>query len=472
MLNRRQWLHRAAASAALPWLTPLLSLGRHAGAQAADVVGADYKALVCVFLFGGNDGNNMVVPTDSGFADYARARSSSGLALGLPQLVPLAEESGSRFGLHPALQALQALWSERRLAVLLNTGPLLAPTSRAEFLQSGKPADGTGVHLPEHLFSHADQQDFAQALSSGPGPGWGFRLSQQLGLMGRGAVLPSLVSMSGNQRFVQGDVRQSLVLPARGNFGLNTGADAAGAARLQALRTLWADAGAAPRMGTPTAPAGASPIGRQAGQIVGTALSAAGFVNPILNGPAAAVSAAFAGLKSDLSQQLLRVAKLIDAREAIGNRRQVFFVSIGGFDTHVNQLREQDRLFTDLGAGLRAFHDAIDSLGLAQQVTSFTLSDFARTLKPNSGGGTDHGWGNHHLVLGGAVNGGRTYGRFPTLVAGGPDDAGNEGRWIPSTAYDQYAATLARWFGVDADGLAHIAPNLARFDTPDLGFMA
>jgi len=177
-------------------------------------------------------------------------------------------------------------------------------------------------------------------------------------------------------------------------------------------------------------------------------------------------------LKSDISQQLLRVARLIEARDAIGNPRQVFFVSMGGYDTHVNQRTDQERLLGELGAALRAFHDATEALGVADRVTAFTMSDFARTLKVNTGGGTDHGWGSHHLIMGGAVRGQRSYGVFPTLAPGGPDDAGNEGRWIPTTAYDQYVATLARWFGAGPDALREVAPNLARFKTADLGFMA
>ena len=450
MLNRREWLGAGVAAS-------LLGVARAAPAQGQV---ADYKALVCVFLFGGNDGNNMVVPVDAAHADYQRLRGT--LALERQSLVALPEPAGaSRFGLHPSLQPLESLWSRQRLAVLFNTGALTAPLTRADYLR--------GAPRPDNLFSHADQQDFAQALVDGAGvrSGWGFRTAQQLGLMAEGALLPSLISLSGNQRFLQGDVRGSLVLPARGNFGMNGGGtDAASRARVEAFRALWAYAAAS----------GAAPIGRQAGEIVGSALSAASFVNPILNGSSPfnqpATGAAFAGLKTDVSQQLLRVARLVEAREAIGNRRQIFFVGMGGFDTHVNQRADQARLLGDLAAALKAFHDATDAMGVADQVTSFTLSDFARTLQPNNSGGTDHAWGNHQLILGGAVRGGRCHGRFPTLAAGGPDDAAKEGRWIPSSSCDQYVATLARWFGVPADALAEIAPHLRRFDTADLGFMA
>ncbi len=422
----------------------------------------DYKALVCVFLLGGNDGNNMVVPLDERHGDYTRLRGSA-LALPADRLLPLPDAHGrASFGLNPALAAIAPLWASGRLALQFNTGPLIEPLTRNDYQRAGR--------KPDNLFSHSDQQDWAQSLEDGIAvrTGWGYRLasfdSRGKHSDGPGAArLPALISLAGNPRFVQGEVRSSLVLPARGNFGLSGNvADAPGAARMQALRALWAQNG--------------TPIGRQAGDILTAALDAAGFVNPLINpAPAATLTPAaqpFVDLKTDISQQLLRVARLIEARAAVGNRRQLFFVALGGFDTHTNQRADQDRLLGELGAALKAFHDATDSLGLAEQVTSFTMSDFSRTFKPNNSGGTDHAWGNHHLVLGGAVRGGQTYGRYPTLALGGPDDAAREGRWIPSTAYDQYVATLARWFGADAAALQAITPHLARFDQADLGFMA
>ncbi len=455
-MQRRDWMRRAGA------LGVGTALGRWAQAsnstEAGSALAGDYKALVCVFLFGGNDGNNLVVPLDSRLADYTRVRGPV-LGVAPDKLLPLPEAGGpATYGLHPAMAPLLPLWARGRLALQFNVGALLEPLSRESYLRAGA--------RPDNLFSHSDQQEFAQGLQEpgavpGSRSGWGWRLGA--GQAVPQARLPALISLAGNQRFLQGDVRSSLVLPARGNFGLSgTGPDVPSAARMDALRTLWAQ--------------GSTPIGQQAGDILAQALAAASFVNPLINPPAASpptvAAAPFAELRTDVAQQLLRVARLIEARGAIGNRRQVFFVGMNGYDTHTNQRQDQDRLLGELAAALRAFHDATDALGVAEQVTSFTMSDFARTFKPNNSGGTDHAWGNHHLVLGGAVRGGRTYGRFPTLALGGPDDAAREGRWIPSTSYGQMAATLARWFGAGDDALPQIAPHLARFDTANLGFMA
>jgi uncharacterized protein (DUF1501 family) len=194
-------------------------------------------------------------------------------------------------------------------------------------------------------------------------------------------------------------------------------------------------------------------------------------VNPILANANSAAAAHFAGQTSSIAQQLLAVAKMIEARAVTGGRRQIFFVSLGGFDTHNNELATQQNLLGQLSRALKAFHDATGALGVAQQVTTFTLSDFGRTFQPAAGGGSDHAWGNHHLILGGAVRGGSLYGTFPTLALGGPDDAEREGRWIPTTAVDQYGATLGQWFGASPAQLATVFPNLARFPTGDLGFM-
>ena len=210
---------------------------------------------------------------------------------------------------------------------------------------------------------------------------------------------------------------------------------------------------------------GANAIGTQALQLSAT-------VNPILASTNSTVAPIFASQKTGTANQLYQVAKMIEARAATGAKRQIFFVQLGSFDTHGDQINRQQNLFAELSPALKAFYDATVALGVSAQVTTFTLSDFGRTFQPASGGGTDHAWGNHHFIMGDSVKGGSMYGQYPQLILGGPSDAESEGRWLPSTAVDQYGATLARWFGVASADLGAVFPNLAKFPTSDLGFMS
>ncbi|MBK6336328.1 MAG: DUF1501 domain-containing protein [Betaproteobacteria bacterium] len=449
-MNRRDFLRRSGAltAAGLAGSLDLVSLSAHA--QAA----ADYRALVCIFLFGGNDGNNLLLPADSaGYAQYAAVRGAgSGIALTQAELLPIQPANlGTPFGLHPALKELQPLFADGQLAAIANVGTLTQPTSRAQY--------AAGVR-PDSLYSHSDQQNQWQtSIASGTArTGWGGRLADVLAPQAGGAF-PVITSTAGVTLFVTGTASRPLAIPVTGGFGLtgyNNGP--AAKARLAALNSLLAiDRGN-------TFVDAASAITEQA-----IALSAT--VNPILTSTASAVAPLFAGQSSSIARQLLAVARMIEARAATGARRQIFFVSLGGFDTHANQLATQQTLFGQLSPAWKAFYDATVQLGVAQQVTSFTLSDFGRTFKPAAGGGSDHAWGNHHLVLGGAVKGGMLYGRYPTLALAGPDDAEREGRWIPTTAVDQYGATLAKWLGASTTDLAQVFPNLARFPVDNLGFL-
>ncbi|MGO9832366.1 MAG: DUF1501 domain-containing protein [Myxococcaceae bacterium] len=421
-------------------------------AQSAD----DYKALVCVFLFGGNDGNNMVVPLDTaGYAAYATARGAigaGGLALPLAQLLPLAPASGTAaYGLHPNLPELQTLWSDGVLGVVFNIGTLLAPTTKAQYLANAVP-------LPISLMSHQDQQHQWQTSLSDQysQTGWGGRIGDGL----PPGPLPSVISISGNQLFAMGASSSPLSLPqAGGSFAL-TGFDgsAAANARLQAMDDI--------RMLQEQ-----NLIIQATQSQTSQALSASALVAPVLAGSGSAVDGLFTGLTSSIALQLKQVARMIQARQTLGVGRQIFFVSQSSYDTHNDQLARQAALFSDLSPALNAFYQATVQLGVSQQVTTFTLSDFARTLQPASGDGSDHAWGNHHLVLGGAVHGQQTYGTFPTLQLGGPDDFTTQGRWVPTLAVDQYAATLATWFGVSAADLPTVLPYVSRYPTANLGFL-
>ncbi|MBK7593617.1 MAG: DUF1501 domain-containing protein [Betaproteobacteria bacterium] len=449
-MNRRDFLRRSGAltAAGLAGSLDLVSLSAHA--QAA----ADYRALVCIFLFGGNDGNNLLLPADSaGYAQYAAVRGAgSGIALTQAELLPIQPANlDTPFGLHPALKELQPLFAGGQLAAIANVGTLTQPTSKAQY--------AAGVR-PDSLYSHSDQQNQWQtSIASGTArTGWGGRLADVLAPQAGGAF-PVITSTAGVTLFVTGTASRPLAIPVTGGFGLSGYNNTPAAkARLAALNSLLAiDRGN-------TFVDAASAITEQA-----IALSAT--VNPILTSTTSAVAPLFAGQSSSIARQLLAVARMIEARAATGARRQIFFVSLGGFDTHANQLATQQTLFGQLSPAWKAFYDATVQLGVAQQVTSFTLSDFGRTFKPAAGGGSDHAWGNHHLVLGGAVKGGMLYGRYPTLALAGPDDAEREGRWIPTTAVDQYGATLAKWLGASTADLAQVFPNLARFPVDNLGFL-
>jgi uncharacterized protein (DUF1501 family) len=447
-MQRRSFLFHAGAlagSAALGQLGVLAARAATAG---------DYKALVCIFLYGGNDSNNMLVPIDTaGYAGYSKIRG--GLALPQAGLLPLSEPGGVlRYGLHPALPSLQGLWNTGNLAVVANVGTLVQPLTKSQYLSSG-------THKPSSLFSHIDQQHQWQASISNTSSntGWGGRLADQMTALNVNATVPPMISTGGNNLFVTAAASQALVIPTSGSFGLkgfaNTSADTA---RRSALAQL---------LGVDRS----FDLTKAAEDVMTGALNSSAALNPLLSATDATMTARFGGLTSNFSKQLLAIAKVIEARATLGARRQVFLATLGSFDTHSNELNTQQTLYSDLDPALAAFHGAMSDIGAASSVTSFTLSDFSRTYQPNTGGGTDHAWGAHHLVAGGAVHGGQIYGAVPTLALGGPDDEGGEGRWIPTVAVDQYAATLASWFGADAAALAAVLPNLAAFTPQTLTFI-
>jgi uncharacterized protein (DUF1501 family) len=430
----------------------LLNLVAEANAQQA----GDYKALVCVFMFGGNDGNNTVIPIDTGgYAQYAAVRpGSSGINLAQASLLPIQPVNlGTPFGLHPALPELQTLFNQRKLAILANVGTLVQPITKAQY--------NAGIR-PDSLYSHADQQAQWQSSISdaASATGWGGRIADKVVSRNAASGFPVVTSLDGTVLFTTGATTTPLTIPVTGSFalaGYNGSAVANG--RLTAVQQLLALASGNVFVG------GANKIGTQALQLSGT-------VNPILANANSAVAPIFAPLKSSIATQFFQVAKMIEARAATGAMRQIFFVQLGSFDTHGDQLNRQQNLFADLSPALKAFYDATVALGVSARVTTFTLSDFGRTFQPASGGGTDHAWGSHHFIIGDAVNGGALYGQYPQLALGGPSDAESEGRWLPTTAVDQYGATLASWFGVASADLGTVFPNIAEFAPANLGFMS
>lgn len=413
---------------------------------------ADYKALVCIFMLGGNDGHNTVVPLST--AAYNAYRTLRG-GLALPgndaTLIQVNTPAGVPYGLNSGLAAVAPLWAQGKLAVLANVGMLARPVTRASYL------DGS-VTLPSNLFSHSDQIQLMQtgnAAGSG-GTGWGGRTVDQLQALNGTSRFPASVSMAGSSLFCAGSVVQSASLIPGFDLtadGLSAWPDSAAQAKKTALNQIL------------TMDSGLTLI-QAANKVRQDAVT----LNGLLTGAgSASVSTTFPG--TSLGQQLLQVAKIIKLRTTTGMARQVFFCSIDGFDTHSAQSWTQMDLLRQVSEAMNAFYSATVELGVANSVTTFTESDFGRTLQP-SGSGSDHGWGSHHLMMGGAVRGGELYGSFPYPAFGGPDDCGSRGALIPSTSLDQYGATLAKWFGVGAAQMDSVFPNLGFFATPDLGFMS
>jgi uncharacterized protein (DUF1501 family) len=450
-MDRRHFLKHAGA------LGAGAALGQLGSFAARAQTSGDYKALVCVFMYGGNDGNNTIVPIDTtGYANYAAARPQ--IALPQASLLPLVDSTGNAtLGMHPALggaDGLQAMWNAKSLAVVTNVGTLVAPMTATLY-------NTTNTARPQSLFSHLDQQlQWQASLSNAPSTtGWGGRLADQVASLNSGASIPSMISTVGNNLFVTGSASQALSIPTSGSFGLNGYGSSAGAVgRLSALQALLGvDRGTA--------------LLDAAQDVMTGAIQSSAVLNPILKTTTTTVSSYFTSLTTNIASQLLAVAKVIEARATLGASRQVFLVSLGSFDTHSDELNTQQTLFGQMGPALKAFHDAMNAIGAGSSVTSFTLSEFSRTYLANTNGGTDHAWGSNHFVAGAAVKGGQFYGTWPTLQIGGPDDIGNAGRWVPTTAVDQYAATLATWFGVSGSSLAAVLPNLASFSPATVGFL-
>jgi uncharacterized protein (DUF1501 family) len=445
----------------------------------------DYKALVCIFLAGGNDCNNMIVPLDAtGYGNYSTARNSSGLALTQASLMPTQitpPSIGTPFGLHPnlspeiatpaAMPGLLPLWNSGKLAVVCNVGPLVYPITRATY-------QNNSVQKPYQLFSHSDQvtQWQTSRADTQTQTGWGGLTADNTLPFNNGVNFPTITSIAGTSAFATGITTRPLVIAdARTSLtnvlkleGFGSAADElARKNAMSELRTLDR---------SNTLVAATSDTVQSAIDISG-----AFSVDPVL-------TTVFPG--TTLGNQLKQVAKVMKLNQTsaqLSLNRQIFFCSLGGFDTHQNQLTLQGNLFTQMSQAMKSFYDATVELGIENRVTTFTLSDFGRTLQPSGSGatvvGSDHGWGTHQFVMGGAVHGTEFYGVplaaasggngtvFPTLVENGPYDTDNRGRWIPTVAVDQYAATLASWFGLAPADMPTVFHNLSHFTSSNLGFV-
>jgi uncharacterized protein (DUF1501 family) len=445
MISRRALIRAGAATVGTLALRPFGLLP--AMAQSS----ANYRALVCVFLFGGNDSNNMVIPMDdSSFQAYTSIRGS--LALSASELSPTVYSvSNAPFAFHGKLAELASLFSSKELAVVANTGSLVQPLTRSQY-------QGSQAPIPLNLFSHSDQQlQWQTSMAQGNSPtGWAGRVADYLvSKKINSSNFPAFLSVAGNALEGLGVSTQPVAIAPGQSLTLKAaGGAAASASRLNPLTTLL------------TSDNGLSLV-QAANNTMANSMT-----------DAAALQAALAkttALKTqfpttNLGAQLQQVAQIIQVQSYLGMNRQIFFCSLGGFDTHAGELETHNNLYPQLSQALAAFYSATEELGMADNVTTFTESDFSRTFQPTTTDGSDHAWGSHHLVLGGAVQGGQIYGQFPTFELAGPNDTDTRGRWIPTTSVDQYGATLCSWFGIPDSALATVFPNFANFGSQKLAF--
>jgi uncharacterized protein (DUF1501 family) len=449
--SRRRLLKLAAASGLLAAIDRNVALAQSA---------PDYKALVCIFLQGGNDGENTLVRYDSaGYQNYAAIRTpASGICLPQTELLPVQPaRGGPAYGFHPSCAPWQDLFASKKLAVVANVGMLAQPTTRAGIL------NGSAAR-PANLFAHNSQEVATQtaAFNGVENSGWGGRMADRLDAANPGTLFPPLTSTAGMRPFVSGRTSVPLSIPRFPSLSLSSSGN--GQFQFDALRD------AAVR----------EMLAQDRGNLYDTVaqvyaeegVAAASVALPVLQNSKSVVAPFFGSLSSLIAGQLNKIALMIEGRGQTQMRRQVFFAQQGTYDTHDNQLVNHATLLGDLAKSTKAFHDAMDALGLGNAVTTCTLSEFGRTFKPGAGSGTDHGWGNYMFVIGGAVKGGDLYGTPPIQTPNGPDDFDTAGRWIPTTSIEQYGATLARWLGIPEGDLPYVFPNLGSFANANLGFMA
>jgi uncharacterized protein (DUF1501 family) len=467
--SRRDFLRTSAC--ALGGVALASSLDTFRAVQALTPQAAsDYRALVCVFLNGGNDGNNMLVDLNQ-LTAYNNARSADQLALstsGPTPLLTISPTTGGSYGLHPNMPEMQTLFNQGKLAILCNNGPLVEPLTRTTY------QNGTGKK-PLQLFSHSDQVSLFQTAIANVASqtGWGGRLADRIALLNGTATFPQNVSIAGVNLFLTGvDTRQLAVADSGTSLANVLQLNLSGTASEQANR--FASFNELRTFDNNFKLIKAASDTRSSSIQTDNALSS---VNP-------ALSTVFP-TNTSIGRQLKQVALLIKASTdpvaGINMKRQIFFVQLGGFDTHSNQLGGQGGLLTQLSQAVNAFFQATAEPGMPGQdkVTLFTMSDFGRTLDPAgttaAAVGSDHAWGNHHLIVGGSVLGHALYGLYPNLTLNGSDDADSgsaaRGRWIPTTSVEQYAATLATWYGLSSADLAAVFPLIGRFASPNLGFM-
>ncbi len=454
--SRRAFLQRASAlslaGTAAPFVVDLAAIGEAAAATATD-----YKALVCVFLYGGNDYANTLIPVDStGYSAYSSQRPTLAYSLNsltATTLTPKAPLSGGRqYALASELSPFKPVFDAGKMAVILNVGTLIQPTTKAQY-------QSNSVRLPPKLFSHNDQQSFWQSShAEGSTTGWG-GLIGDLAASSNGLSTLTCMNASGNAVFLTGQSVVQYAVSPGGAIGLNSRNFLQGSATAAALLKTLISQPVNHVLETELTKVSSRALSIFDG--LTTALASAPVTTTVF--PKAVDN------QSSLGAQLQEVAKIISVSSKLGMKRQVFFVSTSRFDTHDGLDTLHPLLLQNLSDAMKAFYDTTVELGLDSNVVTFTGSDFGRALTANNDG-SDHGWGSHHFVMGGQVNGGRFYGTPPVVANNGPDDVG-QGRLIPTISVDQYAATLANWFGVTGSNLNMVLPNIGNYPVQNIGFV-
>jgi len=462
-ITRRAFMHRSSQLAVMGAASGYaMGLAGLSDAAAFDSSGG-YKALVCVFLLGGNDHANTLIPFDiANYNRYSDIRgglpANGGIAIARDALMsqvlnPLEEQTltdDMQLALAPTMPRLKARFDQGVMAPLLNVGPLIAPITRQQF----ESEDLVSFPRPANLFSHNDQQSTWQSGSpEGSVSGWGGRIGDLAASSNTNSMFTA-INATGNAVFLSGDQTQP--------YGISPN----GAITVRALnRRLYGSQAASDALGTLLTTGNGHVFGNDYAMANARSIQFSGFISDALQNVSLGVDFG----EGSLASQLEVVAQLIAARNQLGVTRQVFLVATGGFDNHDGLIGTHEGLLADVDTALDAFYRAMEEVGTADQVTTFTASDFGRTLASN-GDGSDHGWGGHHLILGGAVNGGQFYGTAPTISVEADDQVGR-GRLLPSTSADEYSATLAKWLGVEASEIPIVSPNIRNFSSPDLGFM-
>ncbi|QQV76352.1 DUF1501 domain-containing protein [Sphingomonas aliaeris] len=454
--SRRAFLKRSSAlglaGVATPFVTSLGAIGEAAAATASD-----YKALVCIFLYGGNDYANTLPPYDAAsYAQYLAARSNiahTRESLAATVLTPsVALPGGRQYAMAPTMGPLAQLFAAGKTAVMLNVGTLVQPTTKAQFTSNA-------VKLPPKLFSHNDQQSYFQASNpEGATSGWGGRIGD-LFQSGNGSSTLTCINASGNAVYLTGKTAVQYAIGTGGPVPL-----------LNNATSLYGSATAASTLRSLMTGNSSNLLANEHAKVSKRALDTYAQVNGALAGAPAANFPLFPTGNS-LADQLKIVARMISVSQELGAKRQVFFVSLGGFDMHDRLVADHPTRIGMVANAIKAFYDTTVAMGVADKVTSFTASDFGRTLQSNDDG-SDHGWGGMHFVTGGAVNGQRFYGTPPAIGNNTPDDVG-QGRLLPTMSVDQYAATLAGWFGVTPGNMSTVLPNIGNYNpsTWNLGFL-